>query len=1163
MPNSLAVFGYAPKAADFVLRKVLKFRDCRGPVLIMDYRGRAAAVLDKTNMMNLNHRPVLWYDLADRLRPVHLFHLDRSDHFRCLAKKTLGKIGRLKSIKFSESVLNWAAEAAFQMSNNGSVTLGAMLKSFSSPSLRRWFLDTQTDPDELNLLLDLLQWALRYPGVYSVSEGSNRRNLVDNLAYRATTWIEMRSEYFEKTERALATILLEVSAEEALNKIKPADLKSTPSEFITVVHFFPSGTVDSGVPDWIEDSSSWVRHIGVFSVDPQKTPGDLEIDWSKKAGQIWILGGFYAPLGKAHQTWLDEDEIKQINQMAAHFMLLRNTKDRRRLAVKIAPRLGETPEAIKQRLRSSRGLKLTNIRQYSTAILLFEGLSEQNEGLFDKLSSVEGLRMGWYRVNEGKKNAHGIDNQTVEMFGDHLEAELNKLSEELRSRTYRCKPLCRVIIPKADGGGRPIGISCVRDRVVQSACLNLLDRIFDPTFSPFSFGFRSQRSAHHAVSFVRGMIKTGGNWAVVADIQKCFDTLDHDVLLNLLAARVRDQSVLDLIQLWLKAEVLDLFEFFSSDVGVSQGEAISPFLANVYLDPLDKHFESLGIRFARYADDISIITDTEEEAAKALGIMGGFLNNPLRLALMPAKTNYVPVAGGFDFLGFTLFKDLIEIQGKKVERVIEAVKEQMKKLGSSESSLKDRAESMARFNAIVRGFRNYFVVPGGEAINSKLNYLDGRCEQMAFQYLPAQIRDDPAWICRERFDSSGISSVERDPAVVNALNAAVGSYGERMKTRASAPWGGKEEENTDIGPLKRSLTVAANASAGSTRGNQLKNTIIDRESRLYVLTHGSYVTMDGDDVVIRKFKTEIFRRRLADLDMLYLQGIAMNISMGLQLKLAALDIPVVFAPPTGAPLAVLNPIQSSKSFLRGQQVLRRNDPDMVEAGLKMLSAKVGNQAAVLRYFAKYRKKRAPDTAALLSKTADKISELEGGIKDIDSSSAVARMAGMGYEGRAASLYWQALSKLVPPEAAFEGRVTLRASDTVNQCLNYVYGILYGEVWRALVKAGLDPYFGFIHGSERNQGSLVFDLIEEFRAPFGDRLIFGFFGRGFKPRIGSHGFIKTAYKKQIALGFSRQWTKKFPWRSKSVAPGEIIERQAMSLMKLIQREGLYHPYRMKW
>jgi len=161
------------------------------------------------------------------------------------------------------------------------------------------------------------------------------------------------------------------------------------------------------------------------------------------------------------------------------------------------------------------------------------------------------------------------------------------------------------------------------------------------------------------------------------------------------------------------------------------------------------------------------------------------------------------------------------------------------------------------------------------------------------------------------------------------------------------------------------------------------------------------------------------------------------------------------------------------------------------------------------------------------------------------------------------LYWQALSKLVPPEAAFEGRVTLRASDTVNQCLNYVYGILYGEVWRALVKAGLDPYFGFIHGSERNQGSLVFDLIEEFRAPFGDRLIFGFFGRGFKPRIGSHGFIKTAYKKQIALGFSRQWTKKIPWRSKSVAPGEIIERQAMSLMKLIQREGLYHPYRMKW
>lgn len=1163
MPNSLAVFGYAPKAADFVLRKVLKFRDCRGPVLIMDYRGRAAAVLDKTNMMNLNHRPVFWYDLADRLRPVHLFHLDRSDHFRGLARKTLGKIGRLKSIQFSDSVLNWAAEAAFQMSNNGSVTLGAMLKSFSSSSLRRWFLDTQTDPDELTLLLDLLQWALRYPCVYSISEGSNRRNLVDKLAQRATTWIEMRSEYFEKTERELTTILLEAAVEEALNKIKSADLKSTPSEFITIVHVFPSGTIDSGVTDWIEESSSWVRHIGVFSVDPLKAPGDLEIDWSKKAGQTWVLGGYHAPLGEPHKTWLDEKEIEQINKMAAHYMLLRNTKDRRRLVVKIAPRLGETPEAIKQRLKSSRDLKPTNIRQYSTAILLFEALSEEKDGLFDKLSSVEGLRLGWYRVNEGKKNAHGVDNQTVEMFGDHLEDELAGLSDELRSRTYRCKPLYRMIVPKAEGGERSLGIPCVRDRVVQSACLSLLDRIFDPMFSPFSFGFRSQRSAHHAISFVRGMIKAGGNWAVIADIQKCFDTLDHDVLLNLLAARIHDQSILDLIQLWLKAEVLDIYEFVSSDVGVSQGESISPFLANVYLDPLDKHFERLGVRFARYADDISIITETEEEAVKVLGVMGDFLNNPLHLALMPAKTNYVPIAGGFDFLGFTLFKDRIEIQDKKAEKVIQAVREQMKKLGSGESSLKDKVESMARFNAIVRGFRNYFVIPGGEAINSKLNYLDGRCEQMAYQYFPAQIRDDPAWICRERFDSSGNSPAERDPEVKNALSAAVGSYGGKMETKDSAPWGGKEDENTECGPLKRSLTVAAKSSARRTHGDALKNTIIDRESRLYVLTHGSYVTMDGDDVVIRKNKNEIFRRRLDDLDMLYLQGIAMNVSMGLQLKLAALDIPVVFAPPTGAPLAVLNPIQSAKSFLRGQQVLRRDDPDIVETGLKMLSAKVGNQAAVLRYFAKYRKKTVPDTAVFLNTTADKISELEGGIKEIDPSSAVARTAGMGYEGRAAALYWKALSKLVPPEAAFEGRVTLRASDAVNQCLNYVYGILYGEVWRALVKAGLDPYFGFIHGSERNQGSLVFDLIEEFRAPFGDRLIFGFFGRGFKPRIGSHGFIKTAYKKQIALGFSRQWTRKIPWRSKSAAPVEIIERQAMSLVKLIKREGRYHPYRMKW
>jgi CRISP-associated protein Cas1 len=149
-------------------------------------------------------------------------------------------------------------------------------------------------------------------------------------------------------------------------------------------------------------------------------------------------------------------------------------------------------------------------------------------------------------------------------------------------------------------------------------------------------------------------------------------------------------------------------------------------------------------------------------------------------------------------------------------------------------------------------------------------------------------------------------------------------------------------------------------------------------------------------------------------------------------------------------------------------------------------------------------------------------ELADRFGEIDPGSAAARTVGMGgYEGRAASIYWKAMTRLAPAKFGFEARITFRANDIANQCLNYLYGILYGEIWRALLKVGLDPYFGFVHGSMRNQGSLVFDLIEELRAPFADRLVFGMFGRGFKPEVGPLGFLRTNSRRQLALSFSKR------------------------------------------
>jgi len=188
--------------------------------------------------------------------------------------------------------------------------------------------------------------------------------------------------------------------------------------------------------------------------------------------------------------------------------------------------------------------------------------------------------------------------------------------------------------------------------------------------------------------------------------------------------------------------------------------------------------------------------------------------------------------------------------------------------------------------------------------------------------------------------------------------------------------------------------------------------------------------------------------------------------------------------------------------------------------------------------------------------AKMITELDHKDKDV-------RAVAMGYEGHAASIYWQNTKKLLPCDFDFVGRITRTAKDIVNQCFNYVYGLLYGEVWRAVVKAGLDPYFGFIHGSQRDSGSLIFDIIEEFRSPFADRIVVGMYGRGFKPEINKSGLLKTTSKKLLDKSFSKRWHKKAKWRSLNLSAAQILEHQAISISKLLTTEGKYFPDRMKW
>lgn len=239
--------------------------------------------------------------------------------------------------------------------------------------------------------------------------------------------------------------------------------------------------------------------------------------------------------------------------------------------------------------------------------------------LYDRMLQEKRLEQAYRRVR-ANKGAPGIDGQTVEAFGQRLEEELAILVRELGGKSYRPLPVRRVEIDKPDGGKRKLGIPAVRDRVVQQALLDILQPIFDEGFHPDSYGYRPGKSAHHAITRAVSLIRAEGRrWAVDLDLSKCFDTLDHDIIIQSFRQRVADGSILNLIRLFLQSGVMEGGVIQSSEEGSPQGGVISPLIANVYLDAFDRHMSDRAL-CGRYPDPHQLPQGSRERTYDSAGI---------------------------------------------------------------------------------------------------------------------------------------------------------------------------------------------------------------------------------------------------------------------------------------------------------------------------------------------------------------------------------------------------------------------------------------------------------------------------------------------------------------------------------------------------------------
>jgi RNA-directed DNA polymerase len=342
--------------------------------------------------------------------------------------------------------------------------------------------------------------------------------------------------------------------------------------------------------------------------------------------------------------------------------------------------------------------------------------------LYDKVSRQDILRRAWELV-KANRGVAGVDSQTVQFIEETgMEAFLHQLQERLREGRYRPHPVKRVYIPKADGRRRPLGIPAVRDRVVQAAVKIVIEPIFEADFQPCSFGFRPKRSAHDANEVIRQVANQGRVWVVDADIENYFDTIDHEKLMEMVEKRISDRRVLKLIRQFLKAGVLEDGKVRTLTAGTPQGGVLSPLLANIYLNYLDKVWmercRQLGV-LVRYADDEVILCRTETDAKEALCRLHIIMER-LGLRLHPSKTRLVNLQEGqegFDFLGFHHRKVkslrrgryfLLRWPGRKALR---AIREKIQAItGNRRHLVLSLKEVIAEINPILRGWGNYFRV---------------------------------------------------------------------------------------------------------------------------------------------------------------------------------------------------------------------------------------------------------------------------------------------------------------------------------------------------------------------------------------------------------------------------------------------------------------------
>ena len=752
-------------------------------------------------------------------------------------------------------------------------------------------------------------------------------------------------------------------------------------------------------------------------------------------------------------------------------------------------------------------------------------MDAQTNTAYQRIYNLSNLKEAWKQIKKKSKVA-GIDSITLEEYEVNLMKNLENLSHRLKNHTYMPKPYLTYKMKKTNHSFREIAISTIEDRIVQKNFTYIFRDNFESFFSDSSYAYRPHRGHRKAVGKIAHLIQSREVKVVAAgDINSFFDSISQTIVLQKFEAHICDEKdILDLLQLWLKNGAVSNNKFSNKEIGIPQGYIVSPLLANLYLTEFDRQFENRETLFFRYADNFLFLSSKGIEVAqKQYEEAKLFLKEKLHLKLNKKDCQIKKIEDGFLFLGLYFNDKDIEISEKKQIKM----KNSISKITTSKMNI---AKISEKISAKTYAWKYYYGI-----IHKKTVIFE-----------------------------------EIDRYIINAIAKRI-SFMELSESRTHAYF--KDLETmTNLSAHKTTKDLQTAVNILENKPTNVESKIREQRKTYKQLTH-----FDGEVVIIRpgsrlllrnnKLLLELPNRKkhainLSTLKYLQISSKSNTITTNVIEKMAEHKIPIYITDNFGNPISHILPASFfSLNKSRTQLEAFYNGKAAILAK-EFVYGKIHNRVNMIKYFGKSRK----DFQLFQNKSGEyienekiiktKIDELEttnmGKLQD--------RL--LGYEGSASVKFWE-LFRLLTNRESFK-REHKGSRESVNIMLNYGYGILYHRIFTAVVRSHLNPGISYLHREQQNKPVLVFDLIEQFRAPLVERTVISLLNRGFSCKTDSKNRLTPESKQIIASAFLKR-LHTFINRGKSeTSISEQIPKKVKRLVDFLSgQSSSYRCYSMRW